>query len=156
MLQVTLLCGIVMAFAAPFYSQSTWDKLIDLSAIYRHVRPLVPNPTSPNIAAGLFGPMVPLACALIASQRRVGRIIGAFALGPLVLLQLRGALFAVAMGMVVYATLYWKWFLPRVPLTLLAGLVFNNATGEPVDIGAFVERNKTAPPRHFAPSGDLG
>ena len=144
-LEVTVLFGLAFAFASPFVTSGGWGKLFDVSVISARFHPLLAEPSNPNIVAGMFAPMVPLAGALIASQRPVGRIIGAVALLPLivmlVLLQSRGALFAAVMGLVVYATFYWKWVLPLVPLTLLVGLWFNNVNGAPVPIQFFVERN---------------
>lgn len=61
---------------------------------------------------------------------------GALALPPLlvmlILLQSRGALFAVALGLSVYATLHRRWLLPLIPLALLAGLALNNLAGGPL------------------------
>lgn len=149
-LQGTVLVGLAFAFASPFVTSGTWDKLFDLSVIAARFHPLISQPSNPNIVAGMFAPLLPLACALIASRRPWGRIIGAAALLPLgitlVLLQSRGAMFAAVMGLVVYATMYWKWFLPLVPLTLLAGLAFNNVSGAPVPVQAFIEHNLTFAP----------
>ena len=52
-------------------------------------------------------------------------------------------MFGAAMGLVVYRTLRWKWLLPLLLVTLLVGLVFNNANGSPIPIQSFIERNTT-------------
>ncbi|MCL4394688.1 MAG: O-antigen ligase family protein [Chloroflexi bacterium] len=127
--------GILLALVAPFTVEWSGAKLFGLSAFYDQVWPRLPKATNANILAGALAPIVPLALALAMKGERRWRILGAVALAPLglilVLLQSRGALFALAVGLAVWATLYRKWVLPIIPIALLGVLAFNQRVGGP-------------------------
>jgi len=139
---VMVLIGVVFAFGAPFAADWKGSTGFDFGALTTHYFPQLARPSNVNNVAGALEVAVPFALALIAINQKPWRIIGALALAPLLLmlllLQSRGAWLAVAMGMVVYATLYRRWVLPFVPLVLLGALLLNNVFGDPLptrDIG---------------------
>jgi putative inorganic carbon (HCO3(-)) transporter len=157
--EATVLAGLLFAFAAPLVSSSPGDKLVDLPQLYTHVKSVVADPSNPNNVAGLLAPMIPLAIALATSQRAVGRAIGSFSLVPLVLvtalLQSRGALLGLAVGLITFASLRWKWALPLIPVTLLAGLFVNSAIGDPRAVVSAVEKTTTSPTLKLALREDI-
>jgi putative inorganic carbon (hco3(-)) transporter len=68
-------------------------------------------------------------------RERCWRALGTVSFAPLMLilllLQSRGAFFALGIGLAVWATLYRHWFLPLIPLGLLGVLIANNMVGGP-------------------------
>lgn len=128
--------GVGFALTAPVTTDWAGDKLFQWSGFYEGNWPRLSKLSNSNNVAGGLEVAVPLALALIASGKRGLRIWGALALPPLlvmlILLQSRGALFAVALGLSVYATLHRRWLLPLIPLALLAGLALNNLAGGPL------------------------
>ena len=128
-----LLLGMLLALIAPFTVVWTADKLYELPAFYDRIWPRLPKITNPNILAGTLAPLVPIALAFVAQGKRRWRVLGAAALALvltiLILLQSRGALFALGAGVCVWATLYRRWLLPLFPLALFALLFFDAASG---------------------------
>ncbi len=126
---VLVALGILLVLATPFTVAWSPNKLFGLSEFYNRVWPRLPKTTNPNILAGALAPIVPIALALIVSGERRWRMLGATALAPLiitlVLLQSRGALFALAIGLGIWVALYRRWVVPLIPLALLAALVVN-------------------------------
>lgn len=137
-----VLIGVVFAFGAPFAADWAGSTGFNFGALTTHYFPQLARASNVNNVAGALEVAVPFALGLIAVNQKPWRIIGALALAPLLimllLLQSRGAWLAVAMGVVVYATLYRRWVLPFVPLVLLGALLLNNVFGDPLptrDIG---------------------
>lgn len=97
--------------------------------------PKLPKVTNANILAGALAAVVPFALALSVGRAAPWRVLGAVALAPmaiiLILLQSRGALFALGVGLAAWATLYRRWLLPVLPFALLGALLWNNAVGGP-------------------------
>lgn len=145
--------GVVVALAAPFTTIWIRDKIFDLPAFYERVWPQLGERSISNNVVGGLEAAIPLALALIASGRRIGRLLGAVSLPPiiamLVLIQSRSALIAVALGLVVYATFYRRWLLPLVPLTVLAALAVNSLVGAPLPTQKFYETNVVTAPENF-------
>jgi putative inorganic carbon (hco3(-)) transporter len=130
-----VLLGILFALVAPFTASWGPDKLFGLPEFYAQAWPRLPKATNANILAGALAPIVPISLALVFQKEHRWRVLGAVSLAPLmlilVLLQSRGAFFALGVGLAVWATLYRHWFLPLIPLGLLAALVANNMVGGP-------------------------
>ena len=130
-----VLLGIFLAFVAPF--TVTWDpnKLFGLAGFYNQTWPHIPKDTNPNILAGALAPIVPISLAMLVRNEYRLRTLGAVALAPilvmLALLQSRGALFALAVGIALWVTLYRRWVLPLLLIGLLAFLIINDAMGGP-------------------------
>lgn len=128
-----VMLGVAFALIAPFTVSWSANKLFGLPAFYEAWWPHLREETNPNILAGALAPIVPLALALVVQGERRRQILGAIALAPilliLILLQSRGAVFGLAMGLVVWLALYNRWVLPFVPLGLLAILAINHAMG---------------------------
>lgn len=133
---VLVLVGVVFAFGAPFGAEWSGAQGFNFGELTTRYFPLLARPSNVNNVAGALEVAVPFALALMATHVRPWRLIGTFALAPLLvmllLLQSRGAWLAVLMGLVVYLTLYRRWVLPLVPIVLLAGLWLNNAFGDPL------------------------
>lgn len=127
--------GILLAVVAPFTVDWAPNKLFGLSEFYVRLWPRLPKETNSNILAGALAPIVPVSLALVAQGEHRIRILGAISLAPLLvisaLLQSRGALFGLAIGLAVWATLYRRWILPLVLIALLGILVINGAVGGP-------------------------
>lgn len=127
------LLGLVLALVAPLTVAWPQDKLFYLPTIFANALPQLKDATNANILAGTLAPIVPITLALITRrelQLRALGIVSLFAIGAvLVLLQSRGALFAVAIGIAVWATLHWRWALPLIPIGFLAALALNNSLG---------------------------
>jgi putative inorganic carbon (HCO3(-)) transporter len=111
------------------------DKLFGLPEFYAQAWPRLPKVTNANILAGALAPIVPVSLALVLQKDRRWRVWGAVSLAPLtlilLLLQSRGAFFALGFGLAVWATLYRHWFLPLIPLGLLGVLMANSLVGGP-------------------------
>jgi putative inorganic carbon (HCO3(-)) transporter len=127
--------GTLIAFAAPFTVGWSPDKVYGIPFFYESGWPRLPKVSNANIVAGALAPIVPVALGLILQGARRLRILGALALAPicivLLLLQSRGALFALGAGLAVWATLYRRWLLPLIPIGLIAALYINQAYGGP-------------------------
>ena len=127
--------GILAALVAPFTVTWSPDKVYGIPFFYETVWPHLPKLTNPNILAGALAPIVPVALAFIVQGDRRGRVLGAAtlvpAVGMLLLLQSRGALFALGAGLAIWITLYNRWFLPLIPIGLLVVLYINQARGGP-------------------------
>lgn len=123
-----LVClGVLIVLLAPAVTEPSTEKLLDVSFLFDSRLPHLWDVSNPNAVAGTLAALTPLALALLLSEVRVLRALGGFALLPLlgmmVLLQARGALLAVLAGIVLFATLYKRWFLVLAPLAAL-GLVY--------------------------------
>jgi putative inorganic carbon (HCO3(-)) transporter len=132
---VLVALGVLLALATPFIVIWSPNKLFGLPEIYDQVWPRLPEVANPNITAGGIAPIVLVALALVAQDERRWRVFGAVALAPLgfmlVLLQSRGALFGLAIGLAAWATLYRRWLLPFIPLLALGVLALNETVGGP-------------------------
>jgi putative inorganic carbon (HCO3(-)) transporter len=129
------LLGILFALAAPFTVNWSPEKLFGLPEFYTQAWPRLPKVTNANILAGALAPIVPISLSLAWRNERRWRILGAVSLAPLMLilllLQSRGAFFALGLGLAVWATCYRHWLLPLVPLGLLGVLMVNSMVGGP-------------------------
>lgn len=129
------LFGICLALAAPFTVNWNADKVFPIPFFYDLKFPPLLEGTNPNIMAGALAPIVPVTLGLLGGHGRRLRSLGvisfAFLLVVLLLLQSRGALFALAAGLGVWATLNRRWVLPLIPLVILAALALNNLNGGP-------------------------
>ncbi|MBI4787225.1 MAG: O-antigen ligase family protein [Chloroflexi bacterium] len=129
--------GVLFALAAPFTVNLEIHKYFRLPEQYVDLWPRLGKVTNANILAGAIAPIVPIAVALIAQSESRWRVWGAVSLAPMVgmlfLLQSRGALFALAVGLVVWVALYRRWLLPVLPVGLTLALFVNNTvTGQSV------------------------
>lgn len=127
------LLGLAFAMVAPLTVAWPQYKLFDLPILLTTTLPQLKDATNANILAGTLAPIVPLTFALIARRELRLRILGIVSLCTiglvLVLLQSRGAFFAVGIGVAVWATLHWRWALPLIPLGVLAALALNYSLG---------------------------
>ena len=130
---VLVLLGILFAFVAPFTANWSPNKFFGVPVFYDSIWPRLPKVTNSNILAGALAPIVPISLALVFQRERHWRALGAVSLAPLsiilILLQSRGALFALGLGLAIWITLYWRWALPLIPLGLIAVLLINNMQG---------------------------
>lgn len=160
-----VMLGIAFALATPFTTIgasmlqcSNWEQsfalpILDTRMLFCSDAQTIPRlgeSSNPNNVAGGLEAAVPLALALIASGKVGWRMMGVLALPPLLgmlwLIQSRGAFLAVLMGLVVYATLYRRWFLPLIPLILLGALALNAYLGAPVPTQPFYAENVVSAP----------
>lgn len=122
--------GIVTAFAAPFVTEPTTEKFLDVSWLFNRFFPHLWDVSNANAVGGTLAALVPLAISLCWAETRTLRALGGFALAPLVgmeiLLQARGAIVALVVGLVAYVSLYKRWLLAVSPLFILALLFANN------------------------------
>lgn len=127
--------GILFALVAPFTVGWSPDKVYNIPLVYDQAWPRLPKQTNPNILAGGLAAIVPIVLALAVQRERRWRVLGAVALAPigliLLLLQSRGAIFALGAGLAVWMVLYNRWFLVLIPLGLLAVLYLNQVSGGP-------------------------
>lgn len=128
-----VLIGAGLAIITPFTVPWRGAPMIPVPLVYEQQLPLLFETANVNVMAGALAPMVPLALALLKAPNARERRIGAAALAPLAvmlfLLQSRGAWVGVAVGIVIWASLYNRWIVPALPLLLLVALVLNNAFG---------------------------
>ena len=145
--------GLLLALAAPLTVKWASDKLFDFPAFYDQPWPRLAKVTNPNILGGALALIAPIVFALIRQERRAWRILGVVALIPillvLILLQSRGALFALAVGLGVWVSLYRRWLLPLLPILLLSVFYLNNAFGGPPWLNSFTARLGLPPAEHF-------
>lgn len=125
--------GAGLAVITPFTVPWRGAPMIPIPFVYDQQLPLLFETANVNVMAGALAPMVPLALALLKAPNARERRIGAVALAPLAvvlfLLQSRGAWLGVAVGIVIWASLYNRWIVPVLPLLLLGALLLNNALG---------------------------
>lgn len=125
--------GILLALIAPFTVNWSPNKLFGVPAFYDASWPRLPKLTNSNILAGALAPIVPMSLALVMLSEKRWRAVGAISFAPLtiilVLLQSRGALFALAFGLAIWITLYRRWVLPLIPLGLITFLYINTQQG---------------------------
>jgi putative inorganic carbon (HCO3(-)) transporter len=130
---VILIIGVLVAFIAPFTVRWSATKLFGLPAFYEEIWPRIDKVSNPNIVAGALAPIVPLSLALIEKNDRRSRVLGALAISPLIiiliLLQSRGALFALLLGVVIWIALHWKWTIPVMIIASSVTLVFLTMMG---------------------------
>lgn len=128
-----VLVGIGLALLLPFAVSWSADKVFALPAFLDWTLRPPGEGVNPNIVGGMLVVLLPLAAGLLFSPQRAARIVGAVALGPflvgLLLLQARGAWFALLGGFAVGAALYRRWFVPMMPILLLALLYANQQMG---------------------------
>ncbi len=126
--------GVLFSLAAPSTVDLHKEKLFAVPVSYAQLWPRLPEASNPNILAGAVAPIVPLALAMVIERERQRRLLGAIALAPmigmLVLLQSRGALFALVIGLGFLITTYRRWLLPLVPLALVGVLAANNLVSQ--------------------------
>jgi O-antigen ligase len=110
-------------------------RLFDLPVIYAREYPRLFESTVPNVLAGALAPLVPLALSLLKAPVSRIRVIGAVMLAPIVivvlLLQSRGALFGLGLGLVVWLCLLNRWFIPVAPVAALVLLLLYRQLGGP-------------------------
>lgn len=118
-----VLPGLALAYATPFTVRWMSEKIFSGGFFYERTWTRLIEPINPNTISGALVPIVPLALSLLFAQTRWMRILGAIAMPPLlvmvVLLQSRGALLALGVGLVVFIVLSRPKLLPFV----LGGLV---------------------------------
>ena len=132
---VLAILGILFALAAPFTVNWSPDKVYDIPVFYKLTWPQLPKVTNSNILAGGLAVIAPIVLALVMQPERRGRLLGAVSFASigvmLVLLQSRGALFALGVGLAVWIILYNRWFLALIPIGLLGALYINQVSGGP-------------------------
>lgn len=123
-----VLAGILIAFAAPLVTEPAQDKFFDVSLLFRADRVRI-DTSNPNVVAGAFVLILPLALALLTQQERRFQILGLIALPPilvmLALLQARSAWVAAGSGILLFAGLARRWVLSLVPVVVLALILIN-------------------------------
>ena len=128
-----VLMGLALVLLLPFGVSWSADKVYALPAFLDWTLRPPGQGTNPNIVGGMLATIFPLALALLFSPRRREQILGAVALGPfliaLVILQARGAWFALIGGLAVGAAFFRRWLVPVLPLLGLALLYVNQQTG---------------------------
>lgn len=123
------LIGLAIALATPFKTEPVSTPLLGslVFTIYALV-PRLANPANSNDVAGGLAILAPFALAMIL-QNRWWRVLGGVAFAAMgfaiLLLDSRGALFALGLGVSIWATLYRRWMLPLIPLGLIALLALN-------------------------------
>jgi len=128
--RVLALIGLAIALTAPLTTEASPSPYLGTTtlAVYA-VLPRIFKNSNPNIVAGGLAILAPFALALVAQKNWAWRVVGAVAFAAMgfsiLLLDSRGALFALGLGVAVWATLYQRWVLPLIPLGLLALLVAN-------------------------------
>lgn len=124
------LLGLALALAAPLTTDASPSPYLGTTtfAVYAAL-PRIFNNSNPNIVAGGLAILAPFALALIVQKSWGWRVVGAAAFAAMgfsiLLLDSRGALFALGLGVAVWATLYQRWVLPLIPLGLIAVLTAN-------------------------------
>lgn len=125
--------GLGLVLLLPFAVSWSADKVYTLPAFLDWTLRPPGQGTNPNIVGGLLAVIFPIACALVFSHRRFERLVGAVALGPMVMalfvLQARGAWFALLGGLGIGAGFLRRWLVPVLPLMLLGALYLNQQLG---------------------------
>lgn len=128
-----VLIGAGLALITPFTVPWRGAPMFPLPFVYEQNWPLLFETANVNVMAGALAPILVLALTLLNAPNPRVRLIGALALAPLAiilfLLQSRGAWLGVAVGVLIWAALYNRWFVPALPILLLSALVLNNAFG---------------------------
>lgn len=155
---VLVVLGTLFALVAPFTVQWTTDKGLNFAALKEAALPRLPKETNSNILAGAIALIVPLSLACITRRDSQWRLLGIVSLVlmslTLILLQSRGAFFALGCGLALWASLHQKWVLPVVPLLLVGGLLFNNWAGG-ASLSQFLYGETSGPPTTFVQRQDL-
>ncbi len=129
-----VLFGLALALVTPFTVYWAPEKVLPLSQ-FRPVWPQLFKTTNSNIIAGALVPIVPIALALLWKSSTRYRLLGGLVLvllaATLFLLESRGAIIALAVGLAVYVTLYRRWLLPLFLLGGLGVLLLNRTLGGP-------------------------
>ncbi|MGE5139146.1 MAG: O-antigen ligase family protein [Rudaea sp.] len=127
--------AVLVALAAPFLVRFGPNKLFSLPDLYAELRVASPAEANPNVLAGVAAPAIPLALALVLSSSKASRLFGVAAFliltTAVLLLQSRGALFALGVGLAVWLVLYQKWLFPVLAVAAVAALILNNTLGGP-------------------------
>lgn len=130
---VLVLLGIGLVLLLPFAVSWSPDKVYTLPAFLDWTLRPPGQGTNANIVGGMLVAIFPLALAMLFSHRRREQILGAVALGPMVMglfvLQARGAWFALLAGLAIGAAMWRRWFLPLLFLLLLGALYLNQQLG---------------------------
>jgi putative inorganic carbon (HCO3(-)) transporter len=130
---VLVVIGVGLVLLLPFSVSWSIDKVYTLPAFLGWTLRPPGQGTNPNVVGGMLVPIFPLALAMLFSHRRREQILGAVALGPMMLalfvLQARGAWFALLGGFAIGAAMWRRWFLPLIPLLLLALLFASQQLG---------------------------
>lgn len=123
--------GLALVLLIPFAVEWSLNKVYPIPFLDGMKPPT--SGINPNVVAAVLALCFPLAFALLA--RKPWRIFGAVAivslLAGLVVLQSRGAWFALGGGFLLAATAYRRWLLPVFALALLAALGLNSLVGGP-------------------------
>lgn len=132
---ILAILGVLFALAAPFTVNWSPDKVYGIPAFYEQIWPRLPKETNPNVLAGGLAAIVPIVLALVMQPERRWRLLGAFSIAPigivLLLLQSRGAFFALGAGLCVWVILYNRLFLVLIPIGLLGAFYINQVSGGP-------------------------
>lgn len=130
---VLVLLGIGLVLLLPFAVSWSVDKVYTLPAFLDWTLRPPGQGANANIVGGMLVTILPLALALLFSHRRREQILGAVALGPiligLLVLQARGAWFALLGSMAIGAALWRRWFVPVIFVLLLGALYVNQQMG---------------------------
>lgn len=132
---VLVVIGAALAIITPFTVPWRGAPMIPIPLVYERNWPILFESVNVGVMAGVIAPILLLALACVRAPDVRIRVVGVLALVPLTLvvflLQSRGAWLAVAVGLVVWASLYNRWLIPALPLLLLGALALNNALGGP-------------------------
>lgn len=130
---VLVLLGVGLVFLLPFSVSWVLDKVFVVPGILDWTLRPPGQGTNANIVAGVLALIFPLSLALLFAPLSRLRILGALAVGPLMvglgILQSRGAWFATLGGLAVGASFYKRWLVPLIPLLILGALVLNQQFG---------------------------
>jgi putative inorganic carbon (HCO3(-)) transporter len=155
---VLVVLGTLFALVAPFTVQWTTDKGLNFAALNEAALPRLPKETNSNILAGAIVLIIPMSLAILTRRESRWRLLGIVSLVlmalTLILLQSRGAFFALGSGLALWASLHQKWVLPVVPLLLVGGLLFNNWAGG-ASLSQFLYGETSGPPTTFVQRQDL-
>lgn len=134
---ILVFLGLCLALVVPFITEPSLEPVLgSLAFKISALVPKVQKLSNQNIVAGGLAIIAPMALALIAQKMDIRwRILGLGSLPIIVFailfLESRGALFALATGFAAWLTLYRRWVLPLIPLTVIALLLLNAARHGP-------------------------
>lgn len=119
--------GLGLAYVATGTAQWMNNKIFSWDEFYNQEWFRFGPELNPNRIAGMIVPMVPVALCLMFSRVRRYQILGAIGVGPmllvLVLLQARGALIALAIGLVLFLCLAQPRLTPVLVIVISAGAI---------------------------------
>lgn len=119
--------GLGLAYVATGTAQWMNNKIFSWDEFYNQAWFRFGPDLNPNRIAGMIVPIVPLALCLMFSRVRRYEILGAIGLGPmllvLVLLQARGALIALAIGLVLFLCLAQPRLTPVLVIVIAVGAI---------------------------------